>query len=250
MTTSIEQTSPYQVSDISVIIPLYVDHEDRLTNLNILKSYLKDAGIRDIIINEHFRDTPKGGGEHHTSTLIGLNPYSKMKCVNEAFECCRGRIIAIWDVDVIFPKSSIQKSITLFNTGSDMVYPYNGQFYNVPKSEFGGLMQGMIDLNKCDLWNPNSYGGCVMFKREVFEAGGKGNEKFIEWGFEDDELLARFSKLEYKIDRVDFPLFHMEHERTTNADGRSPHYSSNNRLYNSIIEMSKQELIQEINTWK
>jgi hypothetical protein len=57
MTTSIEQTSPYQVSDISVIIPLYVDHEDRLTNLNILKSYLKDAGIRDIIINEHFRDT-------------------------------------------------------------------------------------------------------------------------------------------------------------------------------------------------
>lgn len=249
MTTSTEQTSLYQKSDISVIIPLYVDHEDRLTNLDILRNYLEDVGIHNIIINEHFRDLPMGRGAHHMSSYIGKEPYNKMKCVNEISDCCRGRIIAIWDVDAIFPKSSIQKSLDLFNLGSGMVYPYNGQFYNLPKSEFDELERGKVDISKCDLWNPDSYGGCVMFKREVFEAGGKGNEKFVEWGFEDDEIFIRYSKLGYKIDRVDAPLFHMEHERSQNADGRSPHYLNNNKLYNQICGMSKEELLKEIETW-
>jgi hypothetical protein len=250
MTTSIEQTLPYQISDISVIIPLYVDHEDRLTNLNTLLNYLESVGIHNIFINEHFSETPKGGGAHHMATYIGDAVYNKMKCVNEAFECCRGRIVAIWDVDVIFPKSSIYKTIELFNLGSDVVYPYNGQFYNVPKIEFSNLWNGEINMSKCELCNPNSYGGCVMIKREVFENGGKGNPNIQHVGFDDNEIYVRFYKLGYTINRVDAPLFHMEHFRSETAVENTPYLNANMRIYNQICAMSKEQLINEITAWK
>lgn len=250
MTTFTEQTSQYQKSDISVIIPLYVDHDDRLVNLNTLRDYLEDVGIVDVIIHEKFRNVPKARGGHHMPSYIGDEPYNKMKCVNEVADCCHGKLIAIWDVDVIFPKSSMQKSIDLFNNGSDMVYPYNGQFYNVPKTEFGNLWNGKINMDKCELWNPNSYGGCVIFKKEVFEAGGRGNPKIQHVGFDDNEIHARFYKLGYKIDRVDAPLFHMEHERTETAVENTPYLNANMEIYNKICAMSREEILEEIKSWK
>jgi predicted glycosyltransferase involved in capsule biosynthesis len=89
-----------------------------------------------------------------------------------------------------------------------------------------------------------------MFKRNVFEAGGKGNTKFIGWGFEDDEIFVRFSKLGYKIIRLDNPLFHMEHTRTSNLDGKSKYYLNNKEIYDNIRAMSREEILEEINNWK
>ncbi len=237
--------------DISILIPIYVDHEDRIDNLKKILNYFYFMGIKDVWVNEYYSDKPLCDWVNcnYRSKKID-DDYNKMTCTNEIFDESQGQYLAIWDVDVIFPRSAIDKSLELLENGADVVYPYNGNFYNVPKKHFDMLESGRIEMDKCELWNENSYGGCVMFKRGVFEAGGKGNTKFIGWGFEDDEIFVRFSKLGYKIIRLDNPLFHMEHTRTSNLDGKSKYYLNNKEIYDNIRAMSREEILEEINNWK
>jgi hypothetical protein len=252
MTTSIEQTSPYQKSDISVIIPFYFDNPDRIANLNTLVKFLEFIGISDILISEYYNTVPMVSNINgrYLGTCIGDSPYNRCHCINKAFEHSNGKIIAIWDVDVIFQTSVIDKALQLFNSGSDIIYPYDGRFYNLPKSEFHQLTTGNIDLSKCELWSSNSVGGCVMFKRETFEQGGKYNPNFLEWGYEDNEIVARFTTLGYNINRTDGCLIHMEHDRNKYADGRGEYVNKNQLIYNHIKNMNKEQLLLEIDTWK
>ena len=56
-----------------------------------------------------------------------------------------------------------------------------------------------INLNECQLFNPNSVGGVVMFDREHYWKCGGANEAFKSVGYEDNEINTRFKNLGTKI---------------------------------------------------
>jgi hypothetical protein len=243
------------MNDLDILIPLYIDHPDRLDNCLNVVNILHKYNYKNIFVNEYYIDNPKAesvinSGVVYQKKKINDNFFNKMQCINELFKTCNSQYLTIYDVDVIVLKKDLVESIKMLENGFDFVYPYNGKFFNVPKNKIQSFIEtGSIGLNECNLFHPNSCGGCVIFKREVFEKAGKCNPNFKNVGFDDDEIKTRFLKLGYKMGRTNSPLFHLEHERTHTSYGISKFDRYNQNEYYRICNMDKEKLIQEISSW-
>lgn len=238
--------------NIDFLIPLYVEHEDRLTNITNVISILKSYGANSIHVREYYKNYPKFNGEgcSYTSVQLVEDNFNKMQCINEMVELCSKPYLSIYDADVVVFKKDLIQAISLLDSGVDVVYPYNGQFLSIPKKMISDFVKTYkIDLEKCELANPNSYGGCVIYKRSVFEEGGKCNPKFKNVGFDDNELYIRFSRLGYNIQRTSGPLLHMEHFRSETSVEHSIFLNHNMQIYNSICTMPIEKLKEEIKSW-
>lgn len=244
------------MTDVDILIPVFIDNEDRISNLKNSVKSLRKHNFLKIYVREYYYDSPKidnlSNGEiiSYSNKKITENYFNKMKCINELFELSSSPIIAIYDVDVLIFSKSLFKVIKMFEDGYQVVYPYNGCFYNIPKFLLKNFLQSKkIDLNECILWNTNSYGGCVFFKRETFKEGGKCNPYFKNVGYDDNEIFIRFQKLGYKIGRTDTPILHMDHERSQTAFGNNEYEKYNAEIFSLIMNKNKDELMEEIKKW-
>lgn len=241
-------------NNLDFLLPVFVDHEDRLINLDYVLETLHSYGFSNFLIKEYYNHEPKC--EEFKVPVTYLNEkliddnFNKMKCINELFEISTNKFVSIYDIDVIITKKDLLDSLNLLQKDADVVYPYNGSFFNIPKIILNDFKKTKsVDLNKCELANPNSYGGCVIYKRSVFEEGGKCNPNFKNVGFDDNELHVRFSRLGYNIQRTSGPLLHMDHFRSETSVENSIFLNHNMQIYNSICSMPIEKLKKEINYW-
>lgn len=256
MMTFFEKSLLELKSEVDILIPLYVDHPDRIWNLYFVVDKLKSFGFSNIYIrnytdDDNIRFTLNWDDSVYYSHyhLKDFDNFNKMQCINEMVDMCDSKYLAIWDVDVIFPKSNLLQTLELLKNGADVVYPYDGRFYNVPKTKFEDLDEGQINLDECELWNPNSFGGAVFFNRDSFIEGGKCNPNFKNVGFDDNEIEMRFRRLGYNIQRANGPLLHLEHFRSETSVEQSPYLNYNMAIYNHIANCPIEELKEEIKTW-
>lgn len=256
MKTFTEEISQELKSKTDILIPLYEDHKDRIFNLKFVIQNLKSYGFDNIHVREiHSNDKSgntfiAGGVKKYSREIVDSDNFNKMKCINDMISECGGDCIAIWDVDVFFPRSNIENAMRLLYEGSDVVYPYDGEFYNIPKDEFCNLDSGNVDLSKCELCNENSYGGSVFFNKKSFIEGGMCNPNFKNVGFDDNEIFVRFHKLGYDIQRTSGPLLHLDHFRSETSVEKSEFLNDNMAEYNRICGMNKEQLEEEIKTWR
>jgi hypothetical protein len=242
-------------NNIDFLMPIYVDHEDRLINLKYVLHTLNSYGFNNLIIKEYYKDFPKCKDFEvpvkYFSEELKDDNFNKMKCVNELFDISTSKYISIYDIDVIIPKKDLLESLAFLEESADIVYPYNGMFLNIPKSKLNEFKTTKkINFEDCEIANPNSYGGCVIYNRKVFEDGGKCNPTFKNVGFDDNELFIRFSRLGYNIKRTHGPLLHMEHYRSETSVENSIFLNHNMQIYNYICTLPIEKLKEEIKSWK
>lgn len=243
---------------ISFLIALQIDSEDRMSNLKISTNNLNYHFPNSEIIISELDSTSKIGVEFSFCKHIFTSTtefFNKQKAYNIATTNSSNDIICLYDADIVMDPRAIKKSAELINNKqADIVWPYNGNFYDVPKQ-----FHSDIDLNKsisnvkldeCTLFSPRSVGGVVFFNKQVFIDGGKGNEYFKGAGWEDNEIYERFTKLGYKRIRLDTFLLHLTHERKETSYNYNPHGDHNAREFARINAMNKTQLLNEIATWK
>ena len=76
------------------------------------------------------------------------------------------------------------------------------------------------------------------------------NENFVAYAPEDVERYYRFTKLGYKVERIDDWIYHLEHKRTPNSWINNPYMSQNNNEWEKIKCMNKDELYSYIKNQK
>jgi predicted glycosyltransferase involved in capsule biosynthesis len=158
--------------------------------------------------------------------------------------------ICLYDADIILKKNIVDKCYNLLQDNKiDIIYPYNGYFYDVPKHLHNNLNIETLSINDCKLLSDRSVGGVVFFKKNIFIEGGCGNQNFIGAGYEDNELYERYKKLGYSIGRLNAPLFHLTHQRKETSFDYNPYDSHNKKEFFRICNMTKEELLKEIKTW-
>lgn len=244
------------MNEIDFLIPLYIDHDDRISNFLNIVNILTEYGATNIHVEEHFHDTPKAENLlknkiTYSNLKIQDSFFNKMFCVNNLAKKTNNKYLSIYDVDVVVTKKDLKQSIKMLEEGFDFVYPYNGKFFDVPKNQIQSfLSKKEIKTDVCRLANNNSVGGCVIFKRNVFNDGGMCNPNFKNCGYDDNEIQSRFLKLDYKMGRTNNPLFHLEHQRTHTSTGVNVFDNHNMHEFMRINKMSKTELLEEINKWQ
>jgi hypothetical protein len=244
--------------DITFIVPIKFDSEDRKTNFKISMGYILrnfDTNIivmeSDVDSNEEFvKSVSEKINYHFVKNDSGI--FHRTKLLNDMTKLSTTNIVVNYDVDVVFPIDQYVESRDRILDGYCFCYPYGGNFYDVPKQYFNLVetdQLNSIELTKCNLFNPNSVGGAFFFDKTKYLSIGLENEKFISWGHEDWERIVRVEKMGFKVSRVIGNLYHLTHFRSVNSSGSNPFYRQNGNEFTKVKNMDTNHLTEYIKTW-
>ena len=244
-----------ELNELTIIIPVKIDSDDRLSNLDIVVNYLQSNVTSNIIVCEQDIE-PKLEGRYTCKYMyikMGNN-FNKSKSINTAAKVTKTPVLAVYDTDAIVTVGQLVKATkVILDKHAHVVYPYDGKFYDVPKKYHNILKEtgdlNAVNLDECKLFNNNSVGGAVLFDTDVFLRYGGANEKFEGWGYEDNELYVRFQKVGCLIGRTTRPLLHLTHERVKPVFYDRNLEEKNRQVMEIIHKMTQEQLIEEINSW-
>ena len=245
--------------DVTFIIPVNFDSEDRKTNFKISISYLLRNFDTNIIVMESSpisnEDFIKSVSDKITYIFdrndTGI--FHRTKLLNHMTKLSTTNIVVNYDVDVIFKVNQYVESRNKILNGCDFCFPYGGNFYDIKKEFFNFVETDNLDsinLGQCTLFNPNSVGGALFFNKEKYTEIGLENEKFISWGHEDWERVVRIEKMGLRLCRINGNLYHLTHFRSHNSSGQNPYYHQNGMEFNKVRDMNNIQLKDYIKTWE
>lgn len=245
------------LSDVTFVIPLYVESEDRLRNLEIVLRFIARHFRTHVLVVE---DTGKGTGGTAKNIAAGLGfehmaigdndtPYfHKTWMVNRGIQKSTTPMVVVHDSDIAMNRLQYVLARDAIRDGSDAAFPYNGTFIDTPSENFGAFAES-LDIVALDPLAPGNdfpgitgYGGAVFFSRHAFDTSGGFNETIVAWGLEDREMIERLEKLGMSARRGDGPLFHLRHVRTVNSNETHPFWAANVRILDEIRDMDRAAL--------
>jgi predicted glycosyltransferase involved in capsule biosynthesis len=244
--------------DVTFIIPIRFDSEDRKRNFKITINFLEKNFDTNIIVMESDKDSSEDFIKSVSEKLTYVfeknddHLFHRTKMLNIMTKMSKTNIVVNYDVDVLFKPEQYLASRNALRHNFDFAFPYSGKFYDIPPRYFDIILNNEFDsinLNTCTLFNVNSLGGAIFFKKDSYSKIGLENEKFISWGHEDWERVVRIEKMGYQIFRVDGILYHLTHHRTHNSSGSNPMYGNNANEYEKIVSMNNEQLSDYIKTW-
>lgn len=248
----------HNLKDVTFTIPVRIDSQDRVNNINYILDYIYTNFDTNVII---FENGPKQVLQLKKENLIyrytqDNSPFHRTKYLNDMAKLAKTDYIANYDCDVIFPVKQVLKAYSLLKDNKvDFVYPYDGLFVNITKhaldNEITNFNFDPVDLNpeKYQNFGKNSMGGALFWNKKAFIDGGMENEKFVSWGCEDWERFHRFTKLGYKVGRIKGPLYHINHSRTQDSNENNPFYPQNLAEFQKIDKMDVSSLKEYMKTW-
>jgi predicted glycosyltransferase involved in capsule biosynthesis len=255
------------LSELSIIIPFQYDSEDRLQNLETILRYF----------SMHFKNTDvhiiEGGKSSHsarlqapniTYTYVGTTSYfHKTAYLNIGAKQSKRPYLAFYDTDVICkPTGFIEALNHIKNPTTPFAFPHNGVFLNIKNP----TKQHFIDQfnfnalpsfiptkvgetqNHVECIHLKSPGGATCFNRQFFLQTGGYNEKFISWGWEDDEIVTRFTKLGFPPIRTSTPCYHLHHKRGPNSSNTHVHFKQNFKEFKHVYSLTPAEVGTYIQT--
>lgn len=251
------EVNKIDLPDVTFCIPVFYDHPDRRSNLQLNICMLQREFNCRILVGE------QGGMEFASLPNVdyvsfnNLKEFHRTKMLNDMMKSVETPIVYNWDADVIVPPLQVLKSIQLLRDNkADMVYPYDGRFARVPRNLFEslekdldvGIFGGMM-FKGMRPGDAPSVGGAMAWRKDKFIEGGMENEKMISYAPEDVERFERFKRLGYRVQRIKGVLYHMDHFISINSSEKNPHFDANWQELWGMRELNDNQLRQYIKTW-
>jgi hypothetical protein len=244
--------------DVTFCIPCFYDHPDRNSNLMLNICMLQRLFKADILVGEMGGEQWKDIQGVNYVSFPEMKNFHRTKMLNEMFDSVNTSVIFNWDADVVVPPLQVLKSIELLRSGkADMVYPYDGRFARVQRNLFEtiekhldiGCLGGII-FKGMRPQDARSVGGAMAWTKEKFIKGGMENENFISYAPEDVERFERFSRLGYKVEKVNGVLYHLDHFISVDSSEKNPFFESNWAELRKERDMTDQELLDYVYSWE
>lgn len=246
------------LKNLTLIIPVYIDSNDRLNNAKTVIGYLNNHFETNVIIHElidsesklEFLNSFKNLKIKHIIEERNDDNYHRTRQLNEMLNIVETPVVCNYDIDVILPVDSYIKSVNEIENGNfEVIYPYGKGPYQkrVYQSFDRNIFNKEYDIsiinNNYDIWNA-AVGHCFFIKTDSYKLCGGENEKFIAYGPEDVERFERFEKFNFKIDRIKNHVYHFEHYRKEFSNHLNPDFKNNEILLNDIRSLDSSQLIE------
>ena len=255
------------MKDLSFIIPIRVDTEDRLDNcLTILRFLQLHFPEAEVLLMEQDAET-------RTDRIIEAFPgvrrnfepnpgrFSKSLAVNHGVELSTRPLICMCDTDILLHPDAIRRACRILRMRMGrVVIPHNRIFVDV-SGELKSEISASLDMNKYGRFRrfadapagKNSVtrdcnGGIFLAEKEVLQFAGGLNRKMISYGWEDTEFIRRLDKLGYYTFMLpEFNLVHLDHRR--GADSRiNEMFDVNRAEFEKVNAMNRRQLQSYIET--
>lgn len=266
--------------NITAIIPIRVDSEDRKKNIITCVEFLLKNHNCNIILKEvdsrkkiHAPDHPRLKYVFEESKEG--ESFHRTKIINDMLLEVTTPYVINYDCDMLISKTTMKSCVDMLSDGYDLVYPYpKGSIYfttalndsqrdrliNESTTEYMDYIinKYMIKLDDSHLWffidtaldGVVCTGGMQFFKTESYKNGFGENEQFIDWGPEDYERIYRFYILGYKIGWINSGnILHMDHQKTNSSMDTSKSKKYNTKLWHEILVKikTKAEMLEYMN---
>lgn len=247
------------LKDVTFCIPIRIDHKDRLENLETLVEFLTEHFDTNIMVYENdcesvvdrtwVPEKVKFEFQYNSSSL-----FHRTKILNDMFKAAETPIVVNYDADVLLPVNAYLEAAEWIRGGlADIVYPYDGRFREVPRTFIPDIKskKGVewIEFDETFYIHHESVGGAIFASKAKYEQSGYENEYCVSHSWEDNERLARWQKLGFRIARTSNFLVHLEHYRGVNSGPTNPKYSANQLEYIKVANMTSEQVKQYIKTW-
>lgn len=255
------------LNDTTFIIPIRLESQDRARNLDLSLRYITRHFDTNIIIGSDVFDSKvlniienikKETKTTSPITYVCLktknsNAFHRTYLLNSMLAMCKTKITVNYDCDVVLPVESYQKaSKMILEEDFDLVYPF-GNTQNSQKrvtlpneklaKEFIDTDFSLEFLEHLSFDWPAAYGFCQFFKTKSYKNGGGESEAFVAYGPEDVERFERWTKLGYKVGRIDDLVFHFEHSRTPDSSPANIFMKKNESLLEEVRSLNPQEFL-------
>jgi hypothetical protein len=244
------------LKDVTFTIPVYFDHPFRKENLDLICYLLLNSFETQLIVSEQGGNKFKYVESWATYMVHAGNVFHRTKMLNDMCNRAGTPYVANWDADVIVAPMQVLLAVEALRNGADMAYPYDGGFARMPRLEWFPKLQKSFDIGvvgntffKGRDPSENSSGGAVLWNKEAFIDAGMENEYMVSFGPEDGERLDRAKKLGYRVERIQGPLFHMNHHVGPNSSPKNPYFNANVIEQKKVFSMSASELRAYVDTW-
>lgn len=263
------------MKDLTYLLPCRIESDDRLRNVITSVTYiLKNFPEAKVLVKEvdkksNFKESALPQIQKYVGDTSQLKHifeesdeqfFHKTRILNDLCVAADTPIIYNHDVDVVVPKNSHElayRSIT--QEGSDAVYPFGCGIYQWAVNYSDDLLDKFLSSHDGKDFDtsivqassarvPSSIGWGQMITKTAEVSAGLWNEEFISWGAEDCEFYYRLNLFGFKVGRVIDDIFHFEHGRTFNSHYHNPKFQDNDRLWNKIRTLDKDELTQYYST--
>lgn len=234
----------------SFLIPVQYDHSDRKENLELCIKSLIDFDC-EILIGENKTSIFEQWGMFKRIEYINFDypKFHRTKILNELAKKAKHDIIILYDADVILSPMALIEAVRKV---VDVMYPYDGRFARVPRKWYAEALKyldcGILSRYTFEGTRAHelkSVGGAIVFKKESYFAGGGENENFISYAPEDVELFERFTRLGFKIERINSILYHMDHHIGVDSYIYHEDYAANLKELDRVRNLSLEELENE-----
>ncbi len=225
---TLEQTR-IDLQDVTFMILIRVDSEDRRENMETIIKYLNKHFITNIILLEADEETkisttPLPENVKYVFVKDSAPLLHRTRWNTELAKMAATPIIAIYDTDVVFSPAQIETTVNNIRSGlADYAMPFDGEFVCIDKL-FKKIFMKILDTEllfkntgKFSVSTKRSFGGAAFVRKQVFVDAGFDNINITSWGPEDIERQKRMKILGFKVVRTKGPLFHLHHKRGINS---------------------------------
>jgi len=258
----------HDLSDVTFIVPIFIDCPERLRNLQSNLRHLTALFDTSILIGEMTSPDEPPIHEELTEFSGRFQPlrvenkgqgFHRTYLLNRLLQKVETPLVCNLDCDAVFSTNQYLKTVQLLRWNlADFVLPFRDSVVHIAahnQAEFLTILKERIpdeaEIQRLaeEVWNMNSVGGAIFGKTQIYRDCGGENENFIGWGWEDNERMARFEKLEYKIERLAGSFYHLNHPRGETSSRAHAHYVANQKEFERIEQLTKQELSAAISQW-
>lgn len=250
-------TDKLDLTDVTFTIPVRYESKDRENNVRTVIKYLLHHLDTNIILWEDDK-TAKTPSVLGPKILSKINYYfnknneylfHRTRFLNEMAMMSDTPIIVNYDSDLIVERETFQRCAEMIrNEGYEYLVGYSRDINKTPQASHTKLLE-TFDPKTVKVLPKKmkaTDGSPAWFLKEAFIRGGMENEKFMSWGYEDNERNRRFKQVGLKFGRPGRPLWHLEHARVSNNFNSNPKLQHNRRLYESVARETREECIERI----
>ena len=247
----------FPAPDVTFISPIQYDHSDRIHNLRTTVAFLMKYFDTNFIIGENWPTGVHGTkpGPYPIQYSAHEN-FHRTKMLNDMTRAAATDIVFNWDADVIVPAPQVIEAIERLRAGVDVCYPFDGTHECVDRVDAARFWDSLdiadLAVKRHRNWNnpTKSVGGCLGYRVSSYWRVGGENENFISYGPEDSERWHRYRVLGLNVARVGGSLYHIEHWKGNDSSTSNPFFAANQREFERIKRLSKEQLQNEIKTWE
>lgn len=249
------------MKDLSFIIPIRVDTDDRIDNcLTVLRFVQMHFPRSEVLLMEQ-------DSEIRTERILEafpavrrnfeLNPgrFSKSRAVNSGIALSVRALICMCDTDILLHPDAIRRAAAICRMHRGrVVIPHNRIFLDVSGAMKDEISRS-LDMEKygrvrrfsdapvrTDVASRDCNGGIFLAGKELLQLTGGLNKKMISYGWEDTEFIRRLDKLgNYTFMLPEFNLVHLDHRRGSDSQINEM-FDINRAEFEKINAMSRSQL--------